>query len=373
MKKVLMTLIMALLAVNVFAANPLKVKDGDKTRYRVTTMPARFINQQAIVRFSLTDPYGMPFSPTNLTVTVGSTVKAKLTDIPASTYTTNGEGVLYVAIPNVSSNTVSLLASSPTELYIYEKESVSFKKGKFYSITVKMAMGNVDLSQLTADYTAKDGDILYGTLPPDLRLSIKSGAEVTLNGVTTQKSMDINSDFPGIRCKGDATIILAGTSTVTGSRDYYPGIYVPSGKTLTIQGDGTLNAIGYNRAAGIGGGDVSTDFKTCGNITITGGIVNATGDKGAGIGTGNNGTCGDIKITGGSVNATGGKYGAGIGGGYDGTCGNITIRHGSGTATKGTSATYCIGWAIHGKIGTVKVGKNNYKSGITDSPFTWSL
>ena len=36
MKKVLMTLIMALLAVNVFAANPLKVKDGDKKFFRKT-------------------------------------------------------------------------------------------------------------------------------------------------------------------------------------------------------------------------------------------------------------------------------------------------------------------------------------------------
>ena len=36
MKKVLMTLIMALLAVNVFVANPLKVKDGDKKFFRKT-------------------------------------------------------------------------------------------------------------------------------------------------------------------------------------------------------------------------------------------------------------------------------------------------------------------------------------------------
>ena len=36
MKKVLMTLIMALLAVNVLAANPLKVKDGDKKFFRKT-------------------------------------------------------------------------------------------------------------------------------------------------------------------------------------------------------------------------------------------------------------------------------------------------------------------------------------------------
>lgn len=34
MKKVLMTVIMALLAINVFAANPLKVKDGDKKFFR---------------------------------------------------------------------------------------------------------------------------------------------------------------------------------------------------------------------------------------------------------------------------------------------------------------------------------------------------
>lgn len=343
-----------------------EVKDGDKTTYRVTTMPAKFINQQAIVRFSLTDPYGMPFSPTNLTVTVGSTVKAKLTDIPASTYTTNGEGVLYVAIPNVSSNTVSLIASSPTEVYYYEKESVSFKKGKFYSITVKMAEGNVDLSSLSEDYTAKDGDVLYGDMPQNLKLSIAKNAKVYLHNASTNH---ISERLPGIYCKGNATIIIMGSNIFKGFKNY-AGIFVPSGSTLTIQGGGSLEARGGIYAAGIGG-----NYKTnCGNIIIDGGKITAYGGKdAAGIGAGLDSNCGNITITGGIITATGGEHGAGIGSGLNGTCGNITITGGSGTAMKGTNAECSIGRGQGGNCGKVEVGKKPYNSGITDSSFTWSL
>lgn len=47
-----------------------------------------------------------------------------------------------------------------------------------------------------------------------------------------------NSVYAGITCAGDATIILADRSanTVKGFHEDYPGIHVPSGYTLTIQG-----------------------------------------------------------------------------------------------------------------------------------------
>lgn len=54
--------------------------------------------------------------------------------------------------------------------------------------------------------------------------------------------------WAGLTCLGDATLILEdGTNnTVKGFHRWYPGIFVPEGKTLTIrggaQGTGTLTA-----------------------------------------------------------------------------------------------------------------------------------
>lgn len=59
-----------------------------------------------------------------------------------------------------------------------------------------------------------------------------------------------------LNCLGDATIILADgtTNTVKGFHVDYPGIHVPSGKTLTITGTGMLRASSKGFGAGIGGG-----------------------------------------------------------------------------------------------------------------------
>ena len=73
--------------------------------------------------------------------------------------------------------------------------------------------GMVNLSALTADYVAKDGDTLTGTLGGDHRLSIADGAMVTLNGVTIAVRADdapySPPQWPGINCEGSATSVLA--------------------------------------------------------------------------------------------------------------------------------------------------------------------
>ena len=79
------------------------------------------------------------------------------------------------------------------------------------------AAGNsVDLSTLTADYEAQNGDVLTGTLGANVKISIADGATVTLDGVTINGVNDMNYEWAGITCLGDATIILSGTNTVTG-------------------------------------------------------------------------------------------------------------------------------------------------------------
>ena len=193
---------------------------------------------------------------------------------------------------------------------------------------------------ITDNFEAQDGDVLTGTLTGNYQISIANGATVTLDGVTINGAN--NSEWAGLTCNGDATIVLADGSenTVKGCR-YFPGIYVPKEKTLTIQGStGKLNASGNGTGAGIGGGWIHSGDITSGNIRIEGGIITATGgSETAGIGGGyapGKNTCGTITITGGTVTATGGEFAAGIGGAA--SCGKITITGGTVTATGGAHA-----------------------------------
>jgi len=183
----------------------------------------------------------------------------------------------------------------------------------------------IDLSTINSDVTIPDGYKVTGTLSGDYKVTIADGANVKFDGVNITGSGDGN--HAGITCAGDATIVLAHGTTnfVKGFNENYPGVYVPEGKTLTIEGSGSLDASSNGKAAGIGGGY----GMNCGNIRIVEGTVTATGGAGAaGIGGGENGSCGTITITDGVDIVTASK-GAdapnSVGAGKNGTCGKVTI------------------------------------------------
>ena len=114
----------------------------------------------------------------------------------------------------------------------------------------------IDLSTVTASKTAQDGDVLTGTLDgttQKYKISIADGATVTLDGVSINGVTDGAADaslstvnWAGLTCEGNATIILkeGTTNTVRGFYHRCPGIFIPQGYTLTIEGPGTLNASG---------------------------------------------------------------------------------------------------------------------------------
>ena len=210
--------------------------------------------------------------------------------------------------------------------------------------TVTLYAKWVFLGTIPGEIVLHDGDILTGIGGVHTHVSIANGATVTFSGVDITAILeDDNHKWPGITCLGDAVIVLdeGTTNSVKGGKEN-PGIYVPHGHTLTLQGSGTLNTIGGQYAAGIGSGWESS----CGDITISGGTITATGGfQGAGIGSGYESSCGDITINGGTVTATGGVNAVGIGCGQDSSCGDITINGGSVTATGGgNSAGIGSGW-----------------------------
>ena len=201
----------------------------------------------------------------------------------------------------------------------------------------------IDLVDVTSNTTVESGVILTGTLGADVKISIADGATVTLDGVSINAEGNWYSDWAGITCLGDATIILKdGTeNTVQGFYEDYPGIQPAVGHTLTIKGGaagtGKLTASSNGYGAGIGGGCQIA----CGDIEIQGGDITANGgDQAAGIGSGRDANCGTITISGGTVTATGGSSAAGIGSGfyYGASCGAITISGGTVTATGGYGA-----------------------------------
>ena len=322
--------------------------------------------QQAIIKFTLKDKANdAAISPSALTVTDGTST-VELTSIPAATYTANGDGVLYVAFPAAgSAKTVTLTATAGGNTYSYEKTGVSFTNGQYYEIGVKMSpiISLSDRTKLQDELVIADGYIVTGyAVGLSCKVAVADGATVTLRDVENTGYLDGDPTCPGIRCIGDATIILEGNNTVTGGGTY-AGIYVPEGKMLTIRGTGSLTVTGGSGGAGIGGNSEGS----CGSIVISGGTITATGGSGgAGIGLGYSSGCvfGDITISGGTVTATGSGDAPGIGGPYA-NFQDITITDGvtKVTVNKGSSSPYSIGTSEideYGYYGAITIGGTVY-------------
>ena len=210
---------------------------------------------------------------------------------------------------------------------VYWQDNAAVNGGDTYLAQAKIVYPQtvVNLSTLTADYEAKDGDVLTGTMST-YKVAIAAGATVTLDGVT------ITGGDYCISCLGDATIVLKDgtTNTLTSTSDQYPALWAgDANTTLTIKGStGVLNVTSGEYIAGIGGGWSNTN-STCGNITIEGGVITAQGGyRAPGIGSDNSTRCGNITITNGVTKVTakkGDDSDYSIGAGNGGTCGTIII------------------------------------------------
>lgn len=244
--------------------------------------------------------------------------------------------------------------------------------GQIHTITinVEQAPKEIDLATVTESQLTVSGKTTIkgdGTKPKDLQITVEANAEVTLEDVVLAPSATGNA----ITCKGDATIILTGSSSLTAKTEssnypyhYGSGIYVESG-TLTIDGEGSLiisrtstNTRDFSVGAGIGVGSGANILIKSGNISI-GDVPNDSSTSGAGIGSTPQENCGNITIKGGTIRI--GKpywYSACIGSAEYSSCGDITISGESTviTFTKGLHAPWGIGNGDDGTCGTVTIG-----------------
>ena len=204
----------------------------------------------------------------------------------------------------------------------------------------------INLSELTEDYIAQDGDVLTGTTGYSIKIA--ADATITLSDVTIT-----NYRKSPIECLGNATINIEDGS-VNSLRDSdedsnsygRPALaFGPSGTTLTINGNtGRLIAIGGRLSSAIGCRDNRVAY---GGLIINGGVISAHGNSSYTSGIGAVGTddshgssCGDITINGGTINAAA-SDGIGIGAGGPNSCGAITIN--GGTITSHAVRSFAIG------------------------------
>ena len=300
----------------------------------ISESEASFNTTTAMLKLTLKDGSANALNATSLKITVDG-VDIFTASPTAATYTANGDGVLYFAVPeqfdaaaiiaqeksggsptpplietwrtNLNTYDVTFTATVGSNTYTATKTGYKLAAGKYYATELTMAK-LTNLSSISGtEYTVQDGEVLTGTLASNVKISIAAPVAPATTTTVTLKDADINGsgtlsgDYAGITCEGNATIILEGTNTVKGFYMSRSGIYIAENKTLTIQGSGSLAATGggsYSGGAGIGG----SYRGTCGAITITSGVTSVTATKGSGapnsIGAGSSGTCGTVTIGG---------------------------------------------------------------------------
>ena len=162
-------------------------------------------------------------------------------------------------------------------------------------------------------------------------------------------------------------LTLQGSSIELTSGSGQAAVYVPSGATLNISGEGGLQAtVSGGNAAAIGGQGIS---GSAGLIQINSGTIIAQGaGAGAGIGGVRNNAAQSIIINGGKVTATGGTVAGGTsapGIGCTGNYGSIAINGGDITATGGSGQTSGIKGNVITSTGSPLVTANGGISGNT--------
>ncbi len=284
-----------------FAVASVTVTNVDETT--VTTTSASFVNQQAIVKFTLN------VSAKPLSITLPGECIAVTPESPQS--------VLYVAIPALSSQAVSLIAAADEKVYVKTVDNVTLAAGSYYAITANLTESTSDLlvhneAELRAAVQKNNVSILFaGNISTTSLLEIKNSRTVTINmggftlnrGCTSRGTQAIvvrtgsklnlrgGTVTGGWGGNGGALDIENGTTVnltdviITGNTadDRGGGICIREGGTLNMTGGAITGNTSYDHTSPSGGGGLF-NFEgataTLTNVTITGNDVKMWGGGG---------------------------------------------------------------------------------------------
>ena len=236
-----------------FAVASVTVTNVDETT--VTTTSASFVNQQAIVKFTLN------VSAKPLSITLPGQCIAVTPESPQS--------VLYVAIPALSSQPVSLMAAADEKVYVKNVNNVTLEAGKYYAITVSLAESASDLlvhneAELRAAVQKNNVSILFANnISTTSLLEIKDNKTVTINmgGYKLDRGCSLRGSQVIVVRKGSSLNLSVGTVT---------GGWGGNGGAMDIESGTTVNltdvTITGNHADDRGGG-----ISNYGTLRITGG------------------------------------------------------------------------------------------------------
>lgn len=276
------------------------------------------------VAAAMTMAFTFPTDIGNYFFAVGNTISASAAEVYDLTVTGGEINKDYT----YENNLITVLTAAPITVSGTTKTD-KIKVADGVSANITLSGVDIDVSQdsFSCAFMIEDNSAGSVTVTLENENVLKSGY-----GAGLQKSSSESTGQLTINGNGSLTAVGAGKSAGIG------GKYGGKGTNITVS-SGTVIANGGGSGAGIGGGYNGSAY----NITVTGGTVIANGGaNGAGIGggdgSGNGGSASFITISGGTVTANGGNNGAGIGGGYFQTGSSIRICGGSVKAAAGNNA-----------------------------------
>lgn len=237
-----------------YAVATVTVSDIGETT--ASTTAAIFANQQAIVKFTLN------VSAKPLSITLPGQCLAVTPE--------SAQSVLYVALPALSSQAVSMMAAANEKVYVKNVDNVTLEAGKYYAISATLTESSSSLlvhneAELRAAVQTNNAQILFANdIPTASLLEITNSRTVTINmaGYTLDR---------GCTSRGSQVIVVRSGSRLDLSGGKVSGGWGGNGGALDIESGATVNLT---------------------NVTINGGAViaeagkNATGLRAIGPGYG---------------------------------------------------------------------------------------
>ena len=113
----------------------------------VGVSPVTFVNQQAIVKFTLKDQNNNVINASSLEISADGLIQRGSTTGTITITPASPTSIIFAALRGIASTTVTLTATVGSDTYTFDKSNVTFTNGQYYEINVKMKKNTKLLKQ----------------------------------------------------------------------------------------------------------------------------------------------------------------------------------------------------------------------------------